>query len=277
MTIIENEISIGLPSPVKFIHVSDTHLTRVDEQDSDRKQELARSRCGSFPENEKHYAEILKTAEETGLPVCHTGDLIDFVSHANLLAAKEFSEKADCFFAAGNHEFSQYVGEAKEDAAYRNMSLDSVQSCFKNDIRFSSRIIGGVNFVALDNSYYLVEPEQLSQLSAEIEKGLPTVLFLHTPLYNEEIYDFSVKGKEHGAPAYLMSVPREKMRFYPEERFEQQLQDETTAQAFRRITTSPNIKAIFAGHIHKDFETFLAPDLPQLVTGIGSLRIVTLK
>lgn len=81
--------------------------------------------------------------------------------------AKDFAETIDCFFAAGNHEFSLYVGEAKEDAAYRAQSLDRVNAAFGNDIRFDSGIIGGVNFVAVDNFYYLFEEFQLEGLKNE--------------------------------------------------------------------------------------------------------------
>ena len=62
--------------------------------------------------------------------------------------------------AAGNHEYSLYVGEAWEDAAYRNQSLATVQEAFINNIRMAARVIGGVNFVALDDGYYLFEEEQ---------------------------------------------------------------------------------------------------------------------
>ena len=44
-----------------------------------------------------------------------------------IAAAKEFMESNDYFFAAGNHEFSLYLGEAVEDADYRNQSLAKVQ------------------------------------------------------------------------------------------------------------------------------------------------------
>ena len=59
------------------------------------------------------------TAKEYGVPIIHTGDLIDFVSLANLERAERFISENDCFTVAGNHEFSLYVGEAKEDAASR--------------------------------------------------------------------------------------------------------------------------------------------------------------
>ena len=66
---------------------------------------------------------------------------VDFVSEMNFEKAEELCKSVDIFMSAGNHEFSHYLGEAKEDAQYRNISLPRVQRIFKNDIRCSSRII----------------------------------------------------------------------------------------------------------------------------------------
>ena len=79
--------------------------------------------------------------------IIYTGDLIDFVSELNIEKAKEFTDSVDIFMSAGNHEFSLYLGEEKEDAAYRNRSLPKVQTAFKNNLRYSSREINGVLFV----------------------------------------------------------------------------------------------------------------------------------
>ena len=48
---------------------------------------------------------------------------VDVVEQLAIDRAKEFCETVDVFMAAGNHEFSLYVGEAWEDEAYRNQSL----------------------------------------------------------------------------------------------------------------------------------------------------------
>lgn len=271
--IIETKISVGANAPFSVLHISDTHLTLADEFDNERKHELAqkRSEIKDFREKEA----VIKTASEIskkeGLPIFHTGDLIDFVSHANLKAAKKFAEENDLFLAAGNHEFSQYVGEAEEDADYRNQSLALVQAAFKNDIRFSSRVINGVNFVALDNSYYLIEEKQLECLKDEVEKGLPIVLLLHTPLYEESLYTQHRNKKEH-SPVFLMNVPQEKMEYYSPERYKQQRADSATENAYDYILSEPAIKAILAGHLHYDFESAIDQKLPQFITGCSTIR-----
>lgn len=271
MQLFHTTLHVGADAPFRAIHVSDTHLTRADERDGARKTALVDWRLPSFPEAQDVLHEVGNLADEMGVPILHTGDLMDFVSLANLEAVKAFTDAHDVFMAAGNHEFSLYVGEAKEDAAYRNQSLDAVQSVFQNNIRMSSRIIGGVNFVALDNGYYTFEPEQFAFLKAEVARGLPVVLMMHVPLYTPEYYELMMGI----APcAYLVGVPEDKMRCYPPDRYEQQLADVLTLEMMEYIASRPAIKAILTGHNHFCYESTFAGRIPQLTVGCTQARVI---
>ena len=275
MRIIQSKLHIGIKNPLSVIHISDTHLTYADMRDGERKVELAKGRKTCFPYDEEAVLQLAgDLAREKGIPIVHTGDLIDFVSLANLERARQFTAENDCFLAAGNHEFSLYVGEAKEDAAYRNQSLAAVQAAFANDIRMSARMIGGVNFVALDNGYYLFEEAQLDFLKKEVERGAPVVLLMHTPLYEPVLYDIQMKK----APcAYLVDVPEEKMRTYPPDRYEQQLADAATRETVAYIAAEPAIKAIITGHLHANYEGVFAGRIPQMMTACDDVRIITVE
>ena len=271
MNITRTTLSVGATAPFTAIHASDTHLTYADMRDGQRKVDLISWRLPGFPHAETVLTELGALSKELNAPILHTGDLIDYVSLANLEAAKAFTDTHDVFLATGNHEFSLYVGEAKEDAAYRNQSLPAVQACFKNNIRMDSRIIGGVNFIALDNGYYTFEPEQFAFLKAEAEKGLPMVLMMHTPLYDFALYEIMM-GR---CPcAYLAGVPEELMRCYPEDRYIQQMADEVTLEMMEYIANEPLVKAILAGHIHANCETVYAGRIPQLTVGCVDARVI---
>ena len=272
MNIINTQINVGLEAPVRVLHISDVHLTLADMRDGERKVKLAEARKECFPYAEKVLQEAGKLAQEQNLTILTTGDLIDFVSLANLETTKAFIGGHDCFAAAGNHDFSLYVGEAWEDADYRNQSLEKVQACYKNDIRMSSRIIGGLNFIALDNGYYYFEPEQLAFLKQEAEKGLPMVLMFHTPLYDRELYDFELTR----APgcAYLTGVPEELMAHYEEYRYKQQKADAVTLETMDYIANQPLVKAILTGHLHINHEAMFAGRIPQLFSGDNSVRLI---
>ena len=271
MSIIKTKLNIGVESPFSVIHITDTHLTYADLRDGERKVLLAERRKQSFPYAEQMLKTASDLAKEKGIPILHTGDLLDFVSLANLERVKRFTDENDCFATAGNHEFSLYVGEAKEDAAYRNQSLPAVQAVFQNDIRMASRVIGGVNFVALDNGYYLFDADQLALLKNEAKKGLPIVLMLHTPLYEEKLFAIRTQNRP---VAFLAGVPEHLMGDYPPKRFEQQLADEITRETLEYIHHEPLIKAILSGHIHHNYEGLVGDRIPQLTTALSDIRLI---
>ena len=272
MNIIKTQLHIGASTPFRAVHISDTHFTYADMRDGEAKVDLARGRVTCFPfDPEAILEKASETAKELRAPILHTGDLIDFVSVANLERAARFIAENDCFFAAGNHEFSLYVGEAWEDAAYRNQSLATVQEAFTNNIRMAARVIGGVNFVALDDGYYLFDEEQLAFLQSEVAKGLPVVLLMHNPLYEPTLYEKMMKK----APcAYIVDTPEELMQGYEEHRYRQQKADEITHRTVEYIARESAVKAIIAGHLHFDYEGTFAGRIPQIVTGCETVRVI---
>ena len=286
MNLFHNTLKIGAEKPFRFLHMSDTHFVLADERDDKRKIELAEVRRNEFAEvREKGYydaeqvaSEVEKFAKENRLLIAHTGDFIDFVSEANLDRLRKFTNENDVFFAAGNHEFSLYVGEAFEDAEYRNKSLKKVQSCVKNNMRFDSRKINGVNLIAIDNGYYLFEREQLDALKRETRFGLPIVLFMHTPIYDKDLY--RIMGEHHclGEAAYMVATPEEFMKNYSEYRHRQQKADEITLETVEYIKSQPLIKAIFCGHLH-DFvsETKLTDGITQYLSNFENVRLVEVE
>ena len=276
MNVAYAKIEIGLPAPIRVLHASDTHLTHADERDGQRKVELAKNRLACFPEADERLAALGKLSLEMELPIMHTGDLIDFISLANMEAAKAFADSHDIFMATGNHEFSLYVGEAWEDEDYRNQSLANIQACYKNDIRMSSRVIrngdAAINFVALDNGYYYFEPRQLAFLKEQVALGLPIVLMIHTPLYERKLYD-DARARSGGC-AYLAGVPDELIEDYEPYRYRQQKTDATTAAFLEYVAAEPLIKCILAGHLHVDYDSTFAGRIPQLISGGSAARVV---
>ena len=272
--ILKTVIRIGAEKPFRVLHLSDTHLTLCDARDDERKNKLAVKRERVFPYQEQMLDLAADYAKKENIPIVHTGDIIDFVSEANLDYVKKFTAENDVFMAAGNHEFSLYVGEAWEDAEYRNRSLAHVQESFTNDIRFSKREIGGVNFVAIDNSYYLFEWEQLDALKQVVAEGKPIVILLHTPLYTERLYRYQ-REEKHSECGYVVAAPEEKMQDYSDHRFRQQKADESTIATCEYIKNEPLIQALLVGHLHYNFEDPLTETLTQYMTGVDTIREIT--
>ncbi|MBO5309366.1 MAG: metallophosphoesterase, partial [Lentisphaeria bacterium] len=187
------EIEAGLKEPVTLLHLSDTHICLADERDNERKNVLAAGRIksafgGSNEQIEQWLDEAMAFGREQADLIIHTGDLVDFVSAANLDFLKAKLKTEDVFFAPGNHEFSQYVGEAKEDTAYKMQSFDMVQAASPNDLEFAVRKVGGLRLIALNNGYYFFLPEQVTALKAELAREeMPTILIMHNPIHTGEL------------------------------------------------------------------------------------------
>lgn len=268
---IETNIKLGALAPFKVIHIADTHLTLADMRDGERKVELAKKRSQYYRGAEDTLTLASALAHEYDCPIFHTGDLSDFVSVANLERVEAFVAENDLMLAAGNHEFSQYVGEAREDAAYREQSLEMVQAVYENDIRASSREINGVSFVLLDDGYYSIDAEQLAFLRRELERGLPTVIVMHMPIYEPSLYAIE---RAHHDCGYLLGVPDELVDGYGSERAKLQRADGITKEAIDLIKSTPCVKAIIAGHLHRDYENMLTDSILQLTTDCETVRII---
>ena len=264
MKINKSTLEIGLEHPVKILHVTDSHIALVDDRDNERKHELARRL--SSPEKEKYLYEHIEYAKNNCDLLVHTGDLIDFVSHANVEKAREILADENIFFIAGNHDYSQYVGEAWEDNAYRMNSYMQMGYGLGVPMFFNSRQVGGVNIVGIDNSYYQFEDWQLWRLKKEIEKGLPVVLAFHDPLFEQSLYDFH--NTDHPTDCtYIVGCDEEHLLPYSEFRAVQQRPTESTLRMIEYIKSEPQIKAILTGHLHFDYESRLTENLIQYVTG----------
>ena len=272
-------IKAGATKPFSALHISDTHLTCTDERDDERKRRLSETRQRVFPWAEHYFDAAIRYARERNLMLLHTGDLIDFVSEANLDFVAAQLGVGSWFVSAGNHEYSQYVGEAKEDAAYKAQSFERVQRAYPNDLKVASQIINGINFVALDDVYYNVTREQQQLLQREVEKGLPIVLLCHVPFYTPKHCAKVLKGNK-GLAGYVTGAPLEITQTYqtnpalgPDEQWRnrsvQQRTDEPTAEFIAWLKQQPLLKAILCGHCHHFYEEQFSPTAVQYIVGAG--------
>ena len=272
-------IAVGAERPFKAVHVSDTHIVRVDATEKDpRKVQLAAKRYPHMAYGEHYLAEAVLAARRDNALLLHTGDMIDFVSNANLNLVERYFGSDDWFVSSGNHEFSKYVGEAREDAAYKADSFERVSAHYPNDLTFASRIVNGVNFVAVDDVYYNLTESQLVCMEKEVAKGLPIVLLCHVPFYTPRHHDFELKSNK-GLCSYQTGVPDEQIAKWrapsrPLSRAEdwrdrriQQRADAPTKEFVNYIKAQPLLKAILCGHCHRFFEERFSPTAVQYVCG----------
>ncbi|MBQ4354925.1 MAG: metallophosphoesterase [Clostridia bacterium] len=269
-------LNVGAEKPFGALHGSDHHLCLCDGRDDERKQELALNRSNAFtgghPEKLTEEAEAyFAYAAEHGLTALYTGDFLDFTSEANFDYARALFSGADAFVCAGNHEYSLYVGEAWEDEAYKAPHFGKVLASFpNNNIWYGERIINGVRFVAVDNGYYYILPEQFEKFREACSDAMPVVLLVHNPLYSADILaQMDANGRKPSSPPYLCGCPEEYLRSLNDHRFRQQRPDQTTTDFLAFCNETPNLKAVLAGHLHAKYVTRLDSGIPQIVAGGG--------
>jgi hypothetical protein len=219
--------------------------------------------------------EAVRFARAENVPILLAGDLWDFTSEASFDAGRRLFGEADWFGCVGNHEFSQYVGEAREDASYKAASAARVAEIWPNDIVFASRVVNGVNFVALDNVYYNFTDGQRRLMEREVAKGLPLVVICHTPLYTPGHYAGEME-KSGGVCSYQIGVPDDliatwrKERDFPpgqewRDRRVQQRTDGPTRDFIEYLKAQPLLKAVLAGHAHAFWQEKLTSTADQIV------------
>lgn len=273
----EIKISVGASTPFSALHISDTHIARVDNRDIERKIKLASKRSKLFPWGEHYFEEAISYAKEHDMLLLHTGDLIDFVSEANLDFIAAHFKSADWFTSAGNHEYSQFVGEAKEDETYKAESFSKVQEAYPNDLVLSSRIVNGVNLVSIDDVYYYFTEKQHELMELEVQKGLPIVMLCHVPLYTPKQCTYSLKynkgiaGYMTGAPIEITSTYEHDPNLPPEKQWRnrtvQQKADKVTLDFIAWLKEQKLLKGILCGHCHYFFEEQFSPTAIQYSVG----------
>lgn len=269
LDIIRTTIKIGLDAPLKLLHVTDSHLPLCDARDDERKQALALRKADQKDTMVKHLEEEVAYAQANCDLLVHTGDLIDFVSAANLDYARALLAKENVLYIAGNHDYSQYVGEAWEDMNYRmNSYMRMGPGGIGADMFFTSRVVGGVNFVGVDNAYHQAEDWQTERLRMEVAKGLPVVLFMHVPLFEQALYERSRAYWQDGS-AYVMGCDEAHLMPYTEYRAAEQRPTAATKRFAEYVNSEPQIKAVLAGHLHFHFESRLPGGAMQYVTALG--------
>lgn len=267
---IRTVIRAGLPQPVRLMHLTDTHLAYADDRNDAEKRRLAKRRQAEFGDTDLHSEKELLARTEYAEKNCdlllHTGDLIDFVSEANLDRAGAFLRNENVFFVAGNHEFSQYVGEAWEDRAYKMNSYMQIRKRLGVDLFFSSRVVKGLNIVGIDNGYYRFEDWQIGCLKREAERGYPILLCMHVPLYEKSLFE-CVMDEHRSSSGLLVGCGEDELLRYEEYRQVQQRPDETTMRMIDYIAGEDKIIALVTGHLHFSFESRLPCGKMQYVTG----------
>lgn len=274
MSISYVNIHIGLDKPFSVLHISDTHLTEAYPHESEKKRTISKARTATFGGLQANaLATSMKWAERYCDYVVHTGDLIDYQSEANYDLVKKYLGE-NCIFSVGNHEFSpeMWLSEIPETKTeqYKSYTRDDIEAVYCIDSKFQSRVVNGVNFVAIDNVYGTVTPSQVERFDQELEKGLPIVLCMHVPFFSDDMWRANVKYWANGGAKFYDAVAPQ-----PSGDYLALQSDKTTREFISRLKKEPLLKAILAGHIHFSYQENFSPTAKQYITGPNFLFVGT--
>lgn len=257
-------IDAGAAKPFSVLHISDTHFTDAYPREDEKKQKLKAARTQTFGgRQEEALRDSLAWAKDNVDFVLHTGDLIDWLSEANLDLVKKYygNTMTGC---VGNHEFSRYMWlEPSEDTeTYKARSAELLGKAFPFDIRFHSQVVNGVNFVTLDSVYGYVCPDQTERFRAEVKKGFPIILCMHVPFYTDGIWRACRKFWARPGKRFESAVIPAASGDY-----KKQQTDRVTRDFIAYLKTEPLLKGILAGHLHITVQERFSPTAVQYVVG----------
>ena len=238
-------LDVGATRPFSILHVSDSHLTGVDGRDGPEVRDFARSRENLGRELGASYLEeALDYARTRGLPVVHTGDVIEYASAANFSRAGEIFRANGILACVGNHEFWR-TGKTADEAAKRPLA-EAVGATFPGDQPAFSFETNGVSFFVFDNAFGRVSQAVTSAFERVAAKGLPVVLVCHVPFPAKDLLD------DPDARPNLLG--------------EGAARADVTTQAFiARVRGEPLVRAILCGHLHGFYRVRFSPTAEMCV------------
>lgn len=265
MDITKTSLVAPLPAPVKILHITDVHLTYANEKDTEEHHTLMRERfdvfhkegeCPAFTPREYFEQAIALSEQEGALLVC-TGDAIDIHTHGNLEVFWDVVRGHDMMFSPGGHEHQRVcVRTMEEPYPYaETVRLQIERELAPFNLYLESRVIGGLNVITADNSLDYFPRKTVEAFKRELEKGLPTVVFFHDP-----IWDRLLNTKEPYHPNVRLT--EEDYRY--------------SHEMIDLLLHHPLVLTTFAGHGHKDAEREIDGRMHYMTAGLfkGKARMI---
>jgi DNA repair exonuclease SbcCD nuclease subunit len=259
---------------IKIIHIADTHLYMDDDRGIpflkySNRMAKAYNQTTHFKTREKtspkkSFEEALAFAKELNADVITlVGDIFSFPSE---LAVEWVLSKLEAIgipyiYIAGNHDW-HYEGMKGKLTSLRDKWIEKrLMPLYQgNNPLMAAYDIKGIRFLAIDNSTYEINDEQLIFFSEQVASGLPLVLLVHIPMY--------APGKKIsfgcGNPFWGATTDR---NFELERRpkWPKNGHTKTTFEFHKKVFESPNVMGIFAGHIHRN-SIEIIKGKPQIVS-----------
>jgi len=265
----------GLSKPFRMIHMTDAHVSLIDERDAEHLSRLREeNHMEKFPNNmhdldgvlinpADRFARVIEKAEMLSPDLlCLTGDIIHYPSQHAIEFVKKRIEKTGIpvIYTPGNHDwcFSNVPGSEEE----RQSGWHKIQAINESPLEFNHYDIHGLQFLVIDNSIYQITPNQLNFVKKRLDSQKPTILLMHIPLSLPTLRQPVIKI--YDAPL-LMADPD--WNLDSRERWGAAPDTPETLHFKSLLAKTQNLVAVFAGHVHFNHRDNLSPWAVQYITG----------
>ena len=259
---------------IKIVHIADTHLYMDDYRGEpflnySNRMASAYNQTTHFKTRKKtnpkkSFEAALAFAKHVNADVITlVGDIFSFPSELAIewVLSRLEAISIPYIYIAGNHDW-HYEGMKGELKSLRNEWIEKrLKPLYqgKNPL-MAAYDIKGIKFLAIDNSTYEINEEQLRFFYNQVESGLPIVLLIHIPMYvpGKKI-SFGCGNPYWGAKTDI-NFKLERRPKWPKNGH-----TKTTFEFHNKVFDSPNVMGIFAGHIHRN-SIEIVKGKPQIVS-----------
>ena len=261
----------GLRQTVRVLHVTDAHVALVDERDAEHVESCG-SRCEHWGNHRKDaddhsisthetFAAIMADARDLNLDlIALTGDIIDFPSQASIESAAASIARANVptLYTSGNHDW--HFPKLEGRSSLREAWWPALQPLHGGNASCHCVEVGGIQFLAFDNSTYQIDEAQLAFAQMHLSNAMPTVALMHIPL---SVPTLRAPTIERWKAPILIGDPDWDLE--SRERWEAGEDSATTLEFARTLSASTNLIAVLCGHIHFPHVDSLSPSAAQYV------------
>jgi 3',5'-cyclic AMP phosphodiesterase CpdA len=253
----------GADKEFSFIHWTDVHLSECDSRDKKLVEAMAK-RAKIFGGDPTRVARDMVRKFNDLKPelVAVTGDYLDAPTKANIEIGAKILKSIDAptYIALGNHEWG--TPSTPWDRDYWRPRLRPLTA---QPLDWHVQQMHGVNFLFVDDSNYQITADQLKKTQELLKDNRSCILFMHIPVATDSVTKRTVRKWKTPILLGAEGISKNKRKsWHMGETIEP-----STAEFCRLVKSHPQIKAIFAGHIHLDHESQYQQECTQYVTGPG--------
>ncbi len=266
--------SPAITRPFRVLVVADTHLFTDDDRGEPYRQYSERMakaynqtihfQTGAPTNPEQSFAAALKLGQESNVDLLVlVGDIFSFPSEAAIDWVCDALARADLpyLYTAGNHDWHYEGMEGSLETLRATWTENRLKPLYQgNHPLMAAYDVHGIQFLAIDNSLYQIQPAQLDYFRKYVSDGSPMVLMLHIPLFAPgRPVGFGCGHPDWGAKSDR-NHELERRPKWPESGHSQ-----VTMDFHREVFSAPNLLGVFAGHIHRQ-SLDVMNGIPQFVT-----------